>query len=439
MANIKLRGTPAMGMWGATLGFFFGMSAVSLFGPSAARFKEVMDLDPTMVGLLVAIPSLSGSLLRIPFGAWVDTTGGKKPFMILMVLAVIGIAGLMWLVNSHYPDHMAGLYPLILLFGLLTGCGVATFSVGIGQTSYWYPQNKQGFALGTYGGVGTLAPGLFALLIPIYIQHFGFASSYVVWTIFLAVGTALYWLIGRNAYFFQYRKAGLPVPDSIAQAKAKGQELFPKGSVKQSLVDSAKVPATWYLTILYFASFGGFLALTEWYPSFWHQFYKVSAIEAGVLTATFSMLSAIVRVFAGPLADKLGGVKLCMFSMILLFGSALAMGLVSSFGLSLLCTILIAVAMGVNDTAVFKLAPLYIPKAIGGASGWIGGVGAFGGFVIPPVMGAIATKYGHMGYAWGFEVFVLLAAINIAVLYFGLMRKNKKGNTPAEDASPTVK
>ena len=40
------------------------------------------------------------------------------------------------------------LVPFILFFGFLSGCGIATFSVGIGQTSYWFPQKKQGNALG---------------------------------------------------------------------------------------------------------------------------------------------------------------------------------------------------------------------------------------------------------------------------------------------------
>ncbi len=64
---------------GATVGFFFGFAAVSLFAPTADRFDDVMQLSPVLVGLLVAAPSLSGSLLRIPFSAWVDTTGGRKP------------------------------------------------------------------------------------------------------------------------------------------------------------------------------------------------------------------------------------------------------------------------------------------------------------------------------------------------------------------------
>jgi len=66
----KLRGTPAQGLFGATLGFFIGFAAVALFGPTAARFQEVMQLSPLAVGFLVAMPALSGSLLRIPFAAW---------------------------------------------------------------------------------------------------------------------------------------------------------------------------------------------------------------------------------------------------------------------------------------------------------------------------------------------------------------------------------
>ena len=425
MQNNQIKGSRMLGLWGATLGFFFGMAAVSLFGPTAHKFEAVMKLDPAMVGLLVAIPSLSGSLLRIPFGAWVDTTGGKKPFAILMVLAVIGVSGLMWLVNTHYPDHMEGMYPLVLLFGLLAGCGVATFSVGISQASYWFPQKLQGMATGTFGGVGTLAPGLFALLLPIAIARFGVGFSYIGWTVFLIIGTVLYFIMGKNAPFFQFRKKGLSEADSKTQALQKGEELFPSGGIKQSLIDSAKIPATWSLTCLYFASFGGFLALTEWYPSFWRQFYDIKPIEAGILTATFSMLSAFIRILAGPLADKLGGKKLCMYSMLLLLVATFGMGLTSNFILSVIFTILIAIAMGVNDTAVFKMVPFFIPKAVGGASGWIGGIGAFGGFIIPPIMGAIAGKYGKEGYAWGFEVFVLLAIVNILILWFA-MRNNKE-------------
>ena len=335
MIPLKIKGNSITGLWIATLGFFFGMASVSLFGPTAHKFGDVMKLDPATIGLLVAIPSLSGSLLRIPFGAWVDTTGGKKPFAILLILSVIGVGGLMWLVNANYPDNMDGTFPLILFLGLLAGCGVATFSVGISQASYWFPSKKQGYATGMFGGIGTLAPGLFALLLPIVIAAIGLGYAYVGWTVFLLIGTLIYIIFARNAPYFQLKKKGLGDEEAKSQALTQGQELFPTGSVKKSLAISAKIPGTWLLTILYFVTFGGFLALTVWYPSFWREFYGLGDIQCGLLTACFSMFSALIRAGTGPFADKFGGRKLCYTSMILIAIGAIGMMLSRSFVLSL--------------------------------------------------------------------------------------------------------
>jgi len=94
----QVKGTPNQALCAATMGFFVGFAAVALFGPTASRFQQVMHLSPVMVGFLVAAPALSGSLLRIPFSAWVDTTGGRKPFLVLLVLSVIEMAGLLLVV-----------------------------------------------------------------------------------------------------------------------------------------------------------------------------------------------------------------------------------------------------------------------------------------------------------------------------------------------------
>jgi len=184
----KVKGTPSQGLFGATLGFFIGFASVALFGTTAAKFQDALHLSPFMVGLLIAIPSLSGSLLRIPFSAWVDTTGGRKPFLVLLFLSIIGMIGLFLVVQLFYPDNLTeGIFPLLLLFGILCGCGIATFSVGISQVSYWFPQNKQGKALAIYAGVGNLAPGIFSFILPFAVTALGLAGSYLAWLLFLAI------------------------------------------------------------------------------------------------------------------------------------------------------------------------------------------------------------------------------------------------------------
>ena len=70
---------------------------------------------------------------------------------------------------------------------------------------------------------------------------------------------------------------------------------------------------------------------------------------------------------------------------------------------------LIAVGMGINNAAVFKLLPLAVPEAVGSAVGLVGGIGAIGGFLLPPIWGQIVRLSGKPGYPHGMFVFTLLA------------------------------
>jgi NNP family nitrate/nitrite transporter-like MFS transporter len=415
---MEVKGNPRRGLIGTTLGFFFGFAAVSLYGPTAVALKTSMGLTPSQVGLLVAIPALSGSLLRIPFGAWVDTTGGKKPFAVLLLLSVVGLGGVFTMLYLYYPEQMhLRLYPLILAFGFLSGCGIATFSVGIGQTSYWFPQKEQGHALGVYAGIGNLAPGLFSLLLPLFLERFGLISAYLAWWMFLIIGTVLFLLIGCDAYYFQLRRKGLDEEDARRKARERGQEIFPSGTLIDSLKISAAEIKTWGLVLIYFTTFGGFIALTAWFPTFWSLFFGLSAVLAGALTAVYSLLTSAIRIWGGKLADKYGGERVALFSLAVLLAGALVISWSGELALSLAAAVTMAAGMGIANAAVFKLVPAYVPRAVGGAAGWVGGLGAFGGFAIPPLMGYIVDRQGTIGYSRGFIIFIVLSLVCLGVMY----------------------
>jgi NNP family nitrate/nitrite transporter-like MFS transporter len=412
----KVKGTPAQGLAGATLGFFIGFAAVALFGPTAARFQEVMQLSPMAVGFLLAMPALSGSLLRIPFSAWVDTTGGRKPFLVLLSTSVVGMAGLSAVVATLYPDRLtAGYYPLLLLLALLCGCGIATFSVGISQVSYWYSKKTQGRALAIFGGVGNLAPGIFTMLIPMALGTLGLVNSYLIWLGMLAAGTVLYYLIGRNSPYFQLRAQGLDPSDARRHAAAYGQVLFPAGSLKHSLAISARVWRTWALVLIYFTTFGGFIALTAWLPTYWTSYFGMTAIQAGALTAMYSVLTSLIRVLGGVVSDNLreGGENTAILALfIMLMGSLVMIGS-REYQLAVPGLILLAFGMGICNAAVFKMVPQAVPEAVGGAAGWVGGLGAFGGFAIPPMLAFAVRDLGRNGYAIGFVVYLFLALLSL--------------------------
>jgi len=407
-----LRGSPARALLGATIGFFIGFGAVSLFGPTADRFIEAMQLSPVQVGFLVSMPMLTGSLLRIPFGAWVDTTGGKQPFLVLLVLSVIGIAGLWWMLLTLYPDELTQAhYPWLLLFGALGGCGIASFSVGIGQVSYWYPRRRQGWALATYAGLGNTSPGLVAIILPLIIGAFGLWAAYLVSLAIVLVGFVLYLALGHNAWYFQLLQRGHEPRAARARAGELGQELFPGESIARTLIDSARQWRTWPLVLLYFTTFGGFLALTSWLPTYWQQYFSVSHWTAVGMTAAFSLLSSLIRVPGGNWADRLGGERVAGASLALLGAAALVASFAASPWVAAPALLAVAVGMGVNNAAVFRMVPNYVPESVGGASGWVGGLGALGGFAVPPVLGRIVEWLGPLGYARGYLVYVGLTAL----------------------------
>lgn len=394
------RGSATQALLLATLGFFGGFAGVSIFGPLVPKFVDLMGLHPVAAGVLAAVPSLSGSLLRIPFGAAVDKNGGRLPFLILLAVANLGVVGLLVLLAFSYPHRMGGTYPLLLLLGCLVGCGIATFSVGIGQVSYWFPRSRQGSALGAYAGLGNTSPGLSTILLPLAVGSLGLVGAYSVWYAALATITLLYALFITDAPFFQLRARGLR-PDTTAMRDS-GQ-LVPTGGAAVGLARAARTPATWALVFFYFLSFGGFLALTSWLPTYWHHIYGESLRAAGLLTAAFSLLSALVRVPAGILADRLPIRHALTGNFTLMLGGAVLVSFSSVFWISLLGTIAMGIGMGLQNAIVFTLLPRYVPDAVGGASGWVGGLGAFGGFAIPPAIAAVtAAVNGNTGYARGF-------------------------------------
>ncbi|BCZ88080.1 MFS transporter [Thermus thermophilus] len=432
-ATLHVRSHPLEALVAATVGFFVGFAAVALFNVTAKTFKEAMGLDPVQVGLLVAMPNLSGSLLRIPFSAWVDTDGGRRPMLTLLGLALLGMLGLIALLLAYYPDGLtAGLYPVLLFLGFLSGCGIATFSVGISFVSYWFPQNRQGWALGTYAGVGNLAPGLFTFLLPTALAAWGLLGTYVAWTALLLLGTLVFYALGYGAPYFQLLRLGLSREEAKSQARALGQELFPAGSLVETLARSAAKWRTWVLVALYFTSFGGFLALTAWLPTYWREFLGQDVTQAAYLTAYFSILASVVRVFGGSLSDRIGGERAAFLAYGLVVLGALLLTQASSFGLAFLGETLLGFGMGVGNAAVFKMVPYYVPDAVGGASGWVGGLGATGGFVVPPVLGYFVRAYGEArGYPMGYTVYVALGLL--ALLLVWLLSATKREVVRAQE------
>jgi NNP family nitrate/nitrite transporter-like MFS transporter len=112
-----------------------------------------------------------------------------------------------------------------------------------------------------------------------------------------------------------------------------------------------------------------------------------------------------------------GGENTGILALLIMLMGAFMMTMSQQYQLAIPGMILMAFGMGNCNAAVFKLVPQLVPQAVGGATGWVGGLGAFGGFLIPLAMGFAVSDLGMPGYPIGFVIFIFLALSALTMLW----------------------
>jgi len=171
----------------------------------------------------------------------------------------------------------------------------------------------------------------------------------------------------------------------------------------------------WAFSLIYVVTFGGFLGLASFLPSYFYDQFGVSKVQAGQLTMLAAFLGAALRVVGGWLSDHLGGVNTLT---VVLAVTAVSLALCGLAGGSLTVTMLLFMlcfsALGAGNGALFQLVPLRWPTTTAVAGSMIGEVGALGGGLIPNAMGFSKQYTGT--FMWGFFGFAAIAVLMLLVL-----------------------
>jgi NNP family nitrate/nitrite transporter-like MFS transporter len=116
----------------ATLAFALCFAAWGMIAPVAPDIQDELGLSNTQTSIMIAIPVILGSLLRIPLGLLTDRIGGRTVFtgMLFYSAAAAALVG--------FADE-ASSYAAMLGAGFLLGTAGASFAVGIPFVAQWYP------------------------------------------------------------------------------------------------------------------------------------------------------------------------------------------------------------------------------------------------------------------------------------------------------------
>jgi NNP family nitrate/nitrite transporter-like MFS transporter len=303
-------------------------------------------------------------------------------------------------------------YDGVLAMGVLLGIAGASFGVALSLGSGWYPARYKGLAMGI-AGAGNSGTVLAVLFAPPLAMKFGWQAVYGLAALSMLLPMIVMWVAAKEP------------PDREHQSLRQHVScLFEKDG--------------WAFSLIYIVTFGGFIGLASFLPTYFYDQFKVTKVEAGQLTMLATLMGSGVRVVGGYISDRIGGIH-TLSGVLLMVAVTLALcGLAgNSLVLTTLLFMLCFAALGAGNGALFQLVPLRWPLTTAVAGSMIGEIGALGGGFLPNAMG-LSKQYSG-SYLGGFLAFTALALLMLAMLRMVQIRwtrtwAEKGGRARAADA-----
>jgi NNP family nitrate/nitrite transporter-like MFS transporter len=383
-----------------------------MLGVLGVPIKQEMGLSTTQFTWLAAVAVLSGSLFRLPFGMLTARYGGRLVMTALLLASAL---------PCYLVSRAQGLWDLAICAPLFGLSGNA-FSVGIAWNAAWFPGERQGFALGTFGA-GNVGASLTKLIGPTLIATVptvGFAGGLIPggWRFVPVLYAALLVLMAAAVWTLS------PQPERTPGAgRSLVASLRPLRQVR-----------VWRFGLYYVVVFGAYVALSLWLPSYYRQVYGLGLGAAGLLTALFIFPASLLRPLGGWMSDRWGarpvtyGVFIGMTLVCLPLAVAPRLNLPLGVTAFTALVVLLGIGMGLGKASVYKYIPQYFPKDVGTVGGLVGTIGALGGFVLPIGFGSLESFTGRPESC--FWVMLLLLGGSFLWLHLVVMDLRWRGRTP---------
>ena len=386
---------------------YFDMSFMvwTMLGPLSTEIGEALALTGYMMtagekATLLSLPILSGAILRIVLGFGVDKFGPKRTALASQLIVIASL-----LMAFFLGDTIT--YNQLLIVALGLGFAGASFAVALPQAGQWYPPKLQGIVLGIAGAgnIGVVIDFIFA---PKIAELWG-------WSYVFGVGATMAIMV-----FIAYAFMAKDAPPSVYRARPKKLKDYGK---------LMKDKDTWWFSLFYAISFGGFVGFAGYMKVYLMNSYSVDMeafgidildesnvkVVAGYFGALCIFAGAILRPVGGNIADKIGGVKALYFFYGMVFLLVTLTAVVDlPFFAAIFVLFLIMANLGMANGAVFQLVPQRFGKDIGIMTGLVGAAGGLGGTALIKTLGW--SKGAFDGYTAGFLIFATVVLVAIAGL-----------------------
>lgn len=381
---------------------------------------------------LVAVPGLIGALMRFPYTFAVTTFGGRNWTIFSASVLFIPTLAL-----AYFVSHPETPFWLMLLIASTAGLGGGNFASSMTNISFFYPDRMKGWALGLNAAGGNIGVSSVQLLTPI-LMGLGLINLYQaspVAGVYLQ-NAGLMWLVPIAIAVF----GAVAFMNNLTSAKA---------SIKNQLA-IVKRKHTWVMSIIYIGTFGSFIGYSAAFPLLIKTQFPAVTISIAFLGP---LVGSLARPLGGLLADKIGGAILTFWNFIAMVAATVGVLYFvgdKDFTGFLVSFLVLFVTTGVGNGSTYRMIPSIfreenlhrvkgqgdVARAAalktasvesGAAVGFIGAIGAVGGYFIPSGFGKSIAVTG--GPQTALVVYLAFYAICLALTWWFYLRRSPQTAT----------
>ncbi|MGV9975120.1 nitrate/nitrite transporter [Nocardia beijingensis] len=411
-------------------------SVMVLFMPT-----DKFGIDPAGKFFLVAMPTLVGAFLRIPYTVATARFGGRNWTVFSAMMLLIPT-----LLTLYFVNQPGTSYTTFLVVAAFAGFGGGNFASSMTNINAFYPQRLKGWALGLNAGGGNIGVPVIQLIGLLVIATLGNGYASLICAVYLV----LIAIAGVGAALFM---------DNLPNQKAD----------LSYMLTALKVPQSWAIAFLYIGTFGSFIG----YSFAFGQVLQISfraggdsvaqaALHAAQIAFIGPLLGSLARPYGGKWADRIGGSRVTLYVFGAMMAAAVLVTVASTLadnnngvaGGGVMTALVIGfialfVLSGIGNGSVTKIIPsvfeaksksldgtpaqqaAWSQNTSGALIGFVGAIGALGGVGINLVLRSsyASTKSATTAF-WVFMAFYVLCALVVWAVF--LRRPALRAALPAD-------
>ena len=354
-----------------------GFSVWTLWSIMVLFMGPEYGIDAAGKFFLVAVPTLVGAVLRLPYTFAVAKFGGRNWTIVSAALLLVPT------VLAAIVMHPGTSYTTFMVVACFAGLGGGNFASSMTNINAFFPERHKGWALGLNAGGGNIGVPVIQLIALLIIATAGAAYPRLILAIYIPLIVVAAVLAAIHM-------------DNISSVRND------TGAFRESIREGH----TWIMAFLYIGTFGSFIGYSFAFGLVLQNQFGRTPLQAASITFVGPLLGSLIRPVGGKLADRFGGARVTFWNFIGMVAASaivLAGSAAQSLPIYALGFIVLFVLTGVGNGSTYKMIPaIFRGKALaavarggdertqlmrarrlsGAAIGIIGAVGALGGVLI---------------------------------------------------------